>query len=331
MASHIAKHLTDSGQEASAEGSTVRLKSGATIEVGDKGDRSYTGASAKVQRTIEQHLREHADKHVRDWASKTSPPPPPPRAVDPAKLAARAKVREAKQAEKAKAQTVKREAREATRAERTAVKEARAKATVEKHAAREAKKAEQLAVLKQIGAPVTKDGKIDAARVPGATKDFTPPTSSDPLHSFKGRSYVARSAKEMASEFLGATGRGGDNEAILTKQLGHTGVRDQTQWEAINEKYETNATTFAEAFAVLAKAAGQGTPNKRPDWRNLDIGALRECAGLEGLEMPAWTHEAELAKQEQEHYSSEYYGDTDRYQPATTYHPPDAYEEAVPF
>lgn len=340
VADHVAKRLKDSGHHAEASGSTVKLKNGATIEIGANGERKYTGTQAKIQATVEEHLRAHPDKHVRDWASKTTPPPPPRRVlnIDPKKAAARAKAREAKQAIKDKQKAALGEAREANRKARTEAREAKAKAVADKRAAREEKKASQRAALQAIGAPLTPEGKVDASKVPGATKSFKPPTSSDPLHSFRGRSFVARSGAEMKSEFLGAAGRGGGNYEILTQQAGHLGVRDKTQWEAINEKYEANASTFDEAFAVLASAAGKNSPNKRPDWRDFDLGALRECAGLDGLEMPTWVHESQLAEGERDHYESLVdpgdvsadFDDDAATDEGLEYHPPDDHED-TPF
>lgn len=337
VAQKIAKHLTENGHAAEADGSTVRLKSGATIDIGDRGERSYSeGSSHKVQALVEGHLREHADKHVRDWASKTTPAPIPKRKIDPAKAAARAKAREERQAAKDKERAARAEAREAKRAARAEANQARAKAVAERRQAREQKRAEQVRALQELGAPVGKNGKIDASRVPGASKGFRPLVSADPENSFRGRSFSARSAKEMQAEFLGAAGRGGDNEQILRQQLGHLQVRDPVQWEAISEKYEKPVATFDEAFAVLAKAASKGTPNRKPDWRNFDLQALQECSGLQGLQLPAWMHEAQLSAQEREHYaeaaaSGDYeqgddYGDDS----GLVYHPPKENSE-VPF
>lgn len=116
--------------------------------------------------------------------------------------------------------------------------------------------------------------------------------------------FVAKNTKAMLSEFLGAPAPGGTNEDVLRKQLGHLNVRDKTEWEPIAEKYETGPLeTFDEAFAALARAAKGG--RSKPDWRRFDIAVLRECAGLDSLELPTWVYEA--ANQQEE--GARFYGE----------------------
>ncbi|MEO9196314.1 MAG: hypothetical protein ABI445_21895 [Polyangia bacterium] len=297
----------------------MHLKHGGKIEIGKKGDRTYNGTGNKVSKAAEAHLASHADKHVRDWAAKTQPNPPTPRErkADPAKVAARAKVREERQAAQATARTAKTEARQADHAERAKAKTERSTAKAAKHEARQAKQAEAVATLQKIGAPV-KAGKLDKTRVPGATKSFTPLTSTDPADSYKGRSYKARSAKEMGSELLGAAARGGSNEQIIREQVGHLGVKDPTQWEAISEKYEAkNVNTYEDAIRVLASAS-TAKGSRQPDWRNFDFETLQSCPGLEHLTPPTWLQDAHTDREAAKH-AEKSYTEAQHRDPADTY------------
>jgi hypothetical protein len=344
VAQNIAKHLTEQGHGARVEGSTVYLKNGSKIEVGNKGDRSYHGsAAAKVQTSVEGHLSTHNEKHVRDWAAKTQPAPAarPARVISPEKQAARDKARAERQHTKDQARAEKQEARAAKKTERAAVKAERTRAIAERKATREAAREEKIGALKAIGAPVTPDGKIDASRVPGASATFSPPTSADPENSFRGRSYYARSAEEMKQEFLGATGRGGRNEDLLSDQVGGTtkqkgGVRDAAQWDAVRLKYEApHVETFDEAFKVLAQAAAKKNPLRKPDWRDFDLETLRECNGLQHLDVPAWLHEAANEREQHEqmaaYYGDRHGGDDEEHEYRGGAYHPAGQEEEVPF
>ncbi len=303
VAKHIAQHLTDSGKAAEARGSTVHLKNGTKIEIGNKGERDYHGTNAKIQRAVEEHLGGHAEKHVRDWAAKTQPEPPAIRPVDTTKAGIRARKKEAKIEARSEELAAKKKERDSRRAAEGALPAAERKAAIaQRSQARKERAAKQITALKALGAPTTKSGEIDASRVPGASKTFQPLTSSDPENSFKGRSFAARSAEEMASEFGGVGNKGGTNEDIIRQQIGHLGVRDKTQWEAIAEKYEVKGgiETWPEAFKVLASKA---TPagKRKPDWRNFDLETLRECPGLSELQLPPWMHAAKDHEEMHEH------------------------------
>lgn len=97
---------------------------------------------------------------------------------------------------------------------------------------------------------------------------------------------------EMRAEFLD-----GDNEAILLQQLGRLDARDPAQWDPINVRYEASVETFAEAFAVVAKAA-------KRDWRRFDLEVFRECAGLAKLALPERLMVAQADAETIEHYDA---------------------------
>lgn len=96
----------------------------------------------------------------------------------------------------------------------------------------------------------------------------------------------------MRAEFLD-----GDNEAILLQQLGRLDARDPAQWDPINVRYEASVETFAEAFAVVAKAA-------KRDWRRFDLEVFRECAGLAKLALPERLMIAQADAETIEHYDA---------------------------
>lgn len=96
----------------------------------------------------------------------------------------------------------------------------------------------------------------------------------------------------MRAEFLD-----GGNEAILLQQLGRLDARDPAQWDPINVKYEARVETFAEAFAVVAKAA-------KRDWRRFDLEVFRECAGLAKLALPERLMVAQADAETIEHYDA---------------------------
>lgn len=96
----------------------------------------------------------------------------------------------------------------------------------------------------------------------------------------------------MRAEFLD-----GDNEAILLQQLGRLDARDPAQWDPINVRYEARVETFAEAFAVVAKAA-------KRDWRRFDLEVFRECAGLAKLSLPERLMVAQADAETIEHYDA---------------------------
>lgn len=73
VAEHIAKHLSSKEIGATAEGSSVKLHLGGTIEIGRKGERTYSGAGAHAQNVTEEHLTTHPAKHIATWAKKTTP------------------------------------------------------------------------------------------------------------------------------------------------------------------------------------------------------------------------------------------------------------------
>jgi hypothetical protein len=317
VAAHVAKHLVETGiAGAKAEGATVHLPGGGKIEIGNRGDRSYHGTTGKLQHLVESHLTSHQEKHVRDWASKTTPAPPvrKPRQVSPEKQAKRDKARQEKQA----AKETRRKARQEQKAERQKAEAERKQRHEARQKAREQVRAEKVAALQAIGAPMTDKGEIDATRVPGATSTFKPPTTADPASGFRGRSFYARSAEEMKQEFLDAAGKAGANHYLIERVVGGTtkhagGARDKAQWDAVRLKYDApNVETFDEAFRVLARAAAEQSPTRRPDWRNFDLETLRECSGLEQLEIPGWLHDAanhqEMLQQAESYYQS--YGES---------------------
>lgn len=96
----------------------------------------------------------------------------------------------------------------------------------------------------------------------------------------------------MRAEFLD-----GDNEAILLQQLGRLDARDPAQWDPINVRYEARVETFAEAFAVVAKAA-------KRDWRRFDLEVFRECVGLAKLQLPERLMVAQIDAETIEHYEA---------------------------
>ena len=96
----------------------------------------------------------------------------------------------------------------------------------------------------------------------------------------------------MRAEFLD-----GDNEAILLQQLGRLDARDPAQWDPINVRYEASVETFAEAFAVVAKAA-------KRDWRRFDLEVFRECTGLAKLALPERLMVAQADAETIEHYDA---------------------------
>jgi hypothetical protein len=324
VAQHIAAHLTSQGQHAEAKGSTIHLKGGGTIEIGNKGDRTYNSTRAKVQHAVEQHLKEHADKSVRDWAAKTQPAPPPPpapRKQDPKKVAARAAKLEAKE-----------KARAARKQERTELAATRKQAAAEKTQALEAKRASKAAAVKALGAPLHPDGKIDATKVPGAPGTrggYKIATSFDPENSYKGRSFFAASVADQAAEFLGSPARGGGiNEHILTGTMGAGGakVRDTGgTFDAVSEKYGKRVETFEQAFELLSRGDKPMRNGKR-DWRGFDIATLRECQGFERVELPQWVHEADNDRKVRDEMAG-YYADQDAGTHETEYTPPEGEPE----
>jgi hypothetical protein len=341
VAAHVAKALTDAGHGAEVRGHTIHLKDGSKIEIGNKGERTYYGTGSKVAEHVEGSLKAHPEKHVRTWAGKTEATKLKTKST-PAESKARTEAR----AQRAAERTEKTKARAAQKVERTAAKQARAKATAERKASVEAKRTEKIGALREIGAPATASGSIDATKVPGARKDWKPPTSSDPENSYKGRSYTARSKAEMVDELLRAPSVGGQiNDGLAEDAQGGT-KRKLTggELDAVNEKYETSATTIEEAIAVVAKASAVG--GKRPDWRHFDIDVLREIPGLEKLQLPEWVHEAKSHEDEKQHladyyreagdggFSSSgatpYYDEPDHDTGHIEYHPPGAGAE-VPF
>lgn len=284
----------------------MHLKGGGKIEIGNKGDRTYVGRGSKHQQTIEEHLAAHADKHVRDWAAKTQPAPPPPRRreLSPEQTQAAAQAKQAKQEQRATARAEKTKAREAKHAERQQARATREQARAQRHEAKQAKRAEAVQALQAINAPI-KDGKLDRAKVPGATKDFQPLTTLDPASGYKGRSFKARNADEMSGELLGAAAGAGTNEHLIEAQLGHLNVKDPTQWEAISEKYETGPIeTYADAIKVLAKASAGG--GRQPDWSSFDFEALQSCPGLERLQPPGWLQDAKSDQEQAQHMANAY-------------------------
>jgi phage gp29-like protein len=327
LADHIANHLRAQGHAVEAKGSTVQIKGGGQIEVGSGGERSYAGTRTKTQHVVEAHLATHPSKHVRQWVAKTTPAPPPPRkapTISPEKAAAREKARAEKQAVRTAELADRVKARAAAKEQRAAAKEARRAAVAQRRQERETRRGELAATLVAIGAPLTKDGKVDASRVPGATRSFAPLTSSDPENSYRGRSYLARSAAEMMAEFLAAparppkdyvegteerSGRGWTNDRITDVAAGRRSGADQAQWDAIREKYDApKVATFEEAFRLLAQASARASGGKRPDWRHFDLETLRQCRGFERAELPPWLHDA-TNHREQQQAMAEFYRD----------------------
>jgi phage gp29-like protein len=334
VAQHVANHLREQGHEVEAKGSTVHIKGGGSIEIGNKGDRTYQGTRAKVQHSVEAHLVAHPEKHTRDWVGKTTPPPPV-RKIDPVKAAAREKVRAEKQAARAVEREEKVKARSEKRAKRLEAEATRKRQANEKKKATAEAKAASAAAIKAQGVPLTPDGKVDASRVPGATARFKPLTSTDPANSYKGRSYKCKSGEAMLHEWLSAPARppedyivgpgesleGWTNERVANTATGRASGKDTSQWDPIREKYGVpKVATFADAFKVLAAASARAArqhvdrggeqakedKSRLPDWRHFDWEALKECRGFENVGMPPWLHEAEAAKAQQaemeEHY-----------------------------
>lgn len=218
-----------------------------------------------------------------------------------ARTAARTARVEAKAA-KVKAREEKRAAREASqqaKAERKAARVERQRARAEKKAAFAEKKTARAEAVKQLGAARRPDGKIDAAKVPGASKNYRVATTEDPEMGYKGRSFLATSTRDQMAEFLsaGATGGGGLNDHVLTEAMGTAGktVRDPATFDAVSEKYGKKVETFEDAFKLLC--GDPSTKNGKRDWRNFDIDTLRECRGFERVELPGWLHEAANAHQ----------------------------------
>lgn len=145
--------------------------------------------------------------------------------------------------------------------------------------------------------------------------------STDPLHSWRGRSTLMWSIDEALGEFLaapaagrpqGAEGytvdaisdgrRGFTNESIVHVVMGAAGVtvRDPATFDAVSGRHDAKCRTFEEAFracAVPYDAFGHR------DWRDFDLETLQGCCPeFEALRLPAWIEEMRMEEQLEEFY-----------------------------